>query len=254
MSSIAWKRIVSLIGLISALVLFAAVLGNRNNAWDFLPTGYYVTLGAFGLALLSVTLALALLLVAMRRSTFITVKGVLLSVLPALLVAAPISVVTMVAQELPSIHNISTDTEDPPAFTATIKAIRVATLGTNKLTYKHYEGYKHSPGPTKDLAQTQRDAYPDIKPITTRLPPDRAYGRALELVRSFNWMLISANPNTRVIEATDKSLWFGFKDDVVIRIRADDRGSRVDLRSASRIGRSDLGVNAKRIGKFINTW
>ena len=254
MSSIAWKRIVSLIGLISALLLLTAVLGNRIGSWGFLPTGYYIASGAFGLALLSVALALVLLLVALRQPTLITVRGVLLSVLPALLVATPISVAVSAMKKLPLIHNISTNTEDPPAFTAVIKTIRMGILGTNKITYKHYEGYKHSKGSAKDLAQTQQSAYPDIKPIITRSVPGRAYGRALELVRSFNWMLVSANPHTRVIEATDKSLWFGFKDDIVIRIRDNATGSRVDLRSVSRVGKGDLGANAKRIRKFIDAW
>jgi uncharacterized protein (DUF1499 family) len=56
------------------------------------------------------------------------------------------------------------------------------------------------------------------------------------------------------VEATDTTFWFGFKDDVVVRVRAAENGggSIVDVRSVSRVGQSDLGLNAKRIGSILD--
>jgi len=53
------------------------------------------------------------------------------------------------------------------------------------------------------------------------------------------------------IEATATTRWFGFKDDVIVRIRPEAAGSRVDVRSVSRVGRGDLGANAARVREFL---
>jgi uncharacterized protein (DUF1499 family) len=103
-----------------------------------------------------------------------------------------------------------------------------------------------------DLAaiELQKKGYPDIGPSRLALPPDQAFARAEATVRSLGWEVVATAPADGRIEATDTTLLFGFKDDVVIRVRPDGAGSRVDIRSVSRVGRSDFGVNAKRVRKF----
>jgi uncharacterized protein (DUF1499 family) len=54
-----------------------------------------------------------------------------------------------------------------------------------------------------------------------------------------------------LVEATATTFWFGFKDDVVVRVVANAAGSRIDIRSVSRVGQSDIGANAARIEKFL---
>ncbi|MCE2541052.1 MAG: DUF1499 domain-containing protein [Acidobacteria bacterium] len=137
----------------------------------------------------------------------------------------------------PPIHDVTTDTENPPAF--------VAAVALNTPGRTDYEG----PG----LAERQRAAYPDLGPAELSVAPADAFRRALAVVQRMGWELLATDPDSLRIEATDRSFWFGFEDDVVIRIAADgESGSRVDVRSLSRVGVGDLGVNARRVREFLD--
>lgn len=140
------------------------------------------------------------------------------------------------ARLVPSIHDITTDTEDPPRFTSILARRADAT------NPPEYAG--------REVAAQQKRAYPDLVPLVLPEPPDRAFDRALAAARSLGWDIVAAEPKEGRIEATDTTAWFGFKDDVVIRVRSDPAGSRVDVRSKSRVGRSDVGTNAQRIRRF----
>jgi uncharacterized protein (DUF1499 family) len=101
------------------------------------------------------------------------------------------------------------------------------------------------------VAAQQRKAYPDIIPLILPVPQDQAFERALAVSRRLGWQIIDADKNAGRIEAVDTTFWFRFKDDIVIRLRQQNSGSRVDIRSESRVGVSDLGKNAERIRKFL---
>ncbi len=147
--------------------------------------------------------------------------------------AAPwVSVLSAVGA--PAIHDITTDVLDPPQFVEA--ALHVAPGRTD------YGG--------EELAQQQREAYPDIAPIMVTESPDEAFSLALEVVRDMGWKLVASNAGQQRIEATDTTFWFGFVDDIVIRIRPDGVGSRIDVRSLSRVGVGDLGANASRIRRY----
>jgi hypothetical protein len=104
----------------------------------------------------------------------------------------------------------------------------------------------------EDVATEQRAGYPDLGPVFLAEPTAQAYQRAVALVRERGWDIVAADEPGRRIEATDTTFWFGFKDDVAIRVSAlPDGGSRVDVRSVSRVGRSDVGTNARRIRAFL---
>jgi uncharacterized protein (DUF1499 family) len=91
-----------------------------------------------------------------------------------------------------------------------------------------------------------------VQTLSTDLGPDPAFDRAVDVLEGMGLEVVSKDPDDGRIEATATTFWFGFKDDVVVRIRpAEDGGSVVDLRSVSRVGVSDLGVNARRIGEFL---
>jgi uncharacterized protein (DUF1499 family) len=138
---------------------------------------------------------------------------------------------------VPPIHDITTDTENPPAFVAALK-LRPADANTVK-----YEGAQ--------LAAKQRAAYPDIAPVKVSLAPADAFKHALDAANAMpGWTVVDADPATGRIEANETSRWFRFTDDVVIRVAADGAGSRIDVRSVSRVGRSDFGVNAGRIRAY----
>jgi uncharacterized protein (DUF1499 family) len=138
---------------------------------------------------------------------------------------------------VPPIHDITTDTENPPSFVAALK-LRPADANTVK-----YEGAQ--------LAAKQRAAYPDIAPVKVSLAPADAFKHALDAANAMpGWTVVDADPATGRIEANETSRWFRFTDDVVIRVAAEGAGSRIDVRSVSRVGRSDFGVNAGRIRAY----
>lgn len=139
-------------------------------------------------------------------------------------------------QSVPPIHDISTDLQDPPAF------VDIVPLRADAPNPPEYAG--------AETAEQQRTAYPDLEPIHVAAPPEEVFSVALEVVRRMGWTLVAEAPAQGRIEATDTTRYFGFKDDVVIRIRADNNGSIIDIRSKSRVGRSDVGTNAKRIRSF----
>jgi uncharacterized protein (DUF1499 family) len=138
---------------------------------------------------------------------------------------------------LPYIHDITTDTQNPPAF------VSILPLRKNADNPSEYGG--------AEIAAQQIKAYPDVKPLVVKLPADAAFEQALTAARSLGWKIIDASKNEGRIEAVDTTFWFGFKDDVIIRITPIEARSRIDVRSVSRVGRSDVGTNAKRIRAFF---
>jgi uncharacterized protein (DUF1499 family) len=140
---------------------------------------------------------------------------------------------------VPRIHDITTDTERPPEFAAVLPA-RVAENAATAV----YGG--------SELARQQRAAYPEIVPLKMPAAVGTAFQQALEVARAMpGWTIIAADAGAGRIEASQTSQWFRFTDDIVIRVSADGSGSRIDMRSLSRQGRSDFGVNAARIGAYM---
>ena len=87
--------------------------------------------------------------------------------------------------------------------------------------------------------------------MSLALAPDKAFPLALATANKMSWTIVEADPTTRRIEASEQSFWMGFTDDTVVRVAEVDSGSRIDVRSTSRHGRSDLGVNAARIRTYL---
>jgi uncharacterized protein (DUF1499 family) len=102
----------------------------------------------------------------------------------------------------------------------------------------------------KEQTELQREAYPDIQPLRLAVAPNLAFERAKGAIEEMGWQIVREDPSAGRIEAVATTLWFGFKDDVVIRVAADGTGSRVDIRSKSRVGTGDLGTNAQRIRAY----
>jgi uncharacterized protein (DUF1499 family) len=144
----------------------------------------------------------------------------------------------MTAQHVPGIHDITTDTSDPPTFEA-LRAARLA--APNGLDYG---------GPA--VAAQQHTAYPDVVPTILPVTTIDAFRRAVIVARSLGWEIAAADSTNGRIEATATTPWFGFRDDVVIRLRPEGNGTRVDMRSVSRLGGSDVGTNAARIRRFMS--
>lgn len=138
----------------------------------------------------------------------------------------------------PPIHDITTDTDDPPGFDV---IVGVRGDSSNPLEYR---------GP--ELAATQRAAYPDIQPLVVGMPAEEVLESARAVAEAVGWRVVSVNAEAGLLEATDTTFWFGFKDDVAVRLRpAEAGGTRVDVRSISRVGLGDLGANAARVRRFL---
>lgn len=221
---------VALAGL--AMLAFSG-LGVRAGLWDY----------RFGLTLLrySAYVGIASMVLAVVALLLTRPKGGAIFVL---LGALAIGLVTFAlpwsfsrtVRNVPPIHDISTDTETPPAFVA------VLPLRANASNSAEYAG--------DSIASLQRAAYPDVQPIMLSESPGAAFARALAAASDMGWEIVAADSTEGRIEATATTTWFGFKDDVVIRVRAEGSGSRVDVRSVSRVGRSDVGANAARIRAY----
>ena len=134
------------------------------------------------------------------------------------------------------IHDISTDTVTPPLF----EVLDDTRAGArNTLEYGGAE-----------LAEAQAAAYPDIAPLETDLPANDAYQRSLTVAQDMGWEIVASDTERLRFEATARTSVFYFADDVVVAVAEQEGGSRVDMRSVSRVGRSDQGVNAARIRDF----
>lgn len=168
-----------------------------------------------------------------RRAAWIGAAGLAV----ALVLIVPAWELEQTAKHAPRIHDITTDTADPPRFVALLPARQKAPNGAE------YAGEK--------IAREQRAAYPDIQPLIVNDPPQQAFDRALAAARKLGWEIVASVPTEGRIEATDATRWFHFKDDLVIRITPTTSGTRLDIRSASRLGRGDLGTNARRVRKFF---
>ena len=140
------------------------------------------------------------------------------------------------ARGVPAIHDITTDLENPPAFEAVVPLRAEAPNSLER---------------PPDLAQQQRQGYPDLAPVTLSMPAEQAFDRALAEAQDAGWEIVTADKSSGRIEATDTTRWFGFQDDIVVRLTPWGAGTRVDVRSVSRVGRGDVGTNARRIQRYL---
>ena len=141
------------------------------------------------------------------------------------------------AGSLPAIHDISTDTVNPPPFVAILP---LRAKAPNSAVYGGAE-----------IAAKQHVAYRDIQPLQSSQTPTALLDAARKASVAMGWQIVAEQADVGRLEATATTAWFGFKDDVVIRVRPEGTGSRLDIRSESRLGGSDIGANATRIREFM---
>jgi len=220
----------------ASLLLVMAAFGTRLGLWQF-RTGFAILgYGGWCGALAGVT-ALASIVTSIRHRRFL---GLVLSLtaltIGSIAFAVPLSW-KLAAGRLPRIHDISTDISNPPRFVAVIPL------------------RKDAPNPNEyggaEVATLQRQAYPDLKTIILEVPQQQAFALALDTAQGMGWTIVATAPLEGRIEATDTTRWFGFKDDIVIRITSAVNRSLVDIRSVSRVGISDVGTNARRIRAYL---
>ncbi|MGI8508807.1 MAG: DUF1499 domain-containing protein [Gemmatimonadaceae bacterium] len=219
---------------LALIALAMAGLGYRAEWWG-LSAAFRLFMIGGGLGAIAFFLSLASL-VTKRRSSARMVVSILALVVGAA-VAGTFARWLITARTVPPIHDITTDTDDPPQF---IAILPLRAHAKNSAIYG---------GPS--VAAKQRTGYPDVQPIVLNTSAVEAFNRALVVSHSMGWKIVAADSTTGRIEATATTRWFGFKDDIVVRVRPmGSAGSRVDVRSESRIGGSDVGTNAARIRMF----
>lgn len=232
-----WASALMVGGVIALVCLPLGALGTKLGLWQFtggfilLAVGAVLAAAVFFLGLIAVVFTSIRRMAAERASAAI---GFVLSVV----VLGVLGSQYMAGASVPAIHNITTDLANPPQF-ATLVAVREAE-GANPLEL------------SEEVAAQHRSAYPQLKPLISPSSATDMFGQALSVVEGMGMAVADANPTAGRIEATDETFWFGFKDDVVIRIRAQGSGSVVDVRSVSRVGQSDLGKNAQRISEILD--
>jgi uncharacterized protein (DUF1499 family) len=236
-----WLRLAPLVALLLAIAAAALLalgpLGWRVGWWHFrfaffslMPWAAYCGLAAMAIAVVALLFG--------RRS--IAGRQIAIGVI-AFLIGAAIAYVPWQYSEMRGMvpNDITTDLQNPPPYVVVL-ALRKAANAPNTGEYK---GAK--------TAEQQQRSYPDIAPAMLALPPAEAFVRALETARQMGWTIVETDPGAGRIEASDRTRWFGFTDDVVVRVAEADAGSRIDVRSSSRIGTGDFGTNAARVRRYI---
>jgi uncharacterized protein (DUF1499 family) len=230
-----WLALSALISAaLAVLVLLGSGLGARAGLWSSRSGFGALRWAAFAAILGAVLSIVTLALVRPGGAGAALLAGALL--VSAAVLFVPLRTMRL-ARGLPWIHDITTDTADPPAFVA-ILPLRAG--APNSAAYGGAE-----------VAAAQAAAYPEVKPLHLDAAPAAAFERALAAARDMGWTIVAADAAAGRIEATATTSWWGFKDDVVVRVRPEGGGSRVDVRSVSRVGKSDLGVNARRIREYL---
>ncbi len=236
-----WLRLAPLVALLLAIAAAALLalgpLGWRFGWWHFrfaffslMPWAAYCGLAAMAIAVLALLFG--------RRS--IAGRQIAIGVL-AFLIGAGIAYVPWQYSEMRGMvpNDITTDLQNPPPYVAVLALRRAA----NSANTGEYKGAK--------TAEQQQRSYPDIAPVALALPPADAFARALATARQLGWTIVETDPGAGRIEASDRTRWFGFTDDIVVRVAAAEGGSRIDVRSSSRIGTGDFGTNAARVRAYL---
>jgi hypothetical protein len=247
-----WARRIALFALAATLV---AVIIVRSGALDIVPA-LSTLAGALALACVAILLALGSGIIIWRDGIAGGRHAATALLIGFALIAYPLYL-GVKAYRLPAISDITTDPIDPPQFDA---IARLRPRDANPIAYAGLYA-----------AEQQNVAYPDIAPDDTTATPQEAYNAAMKIIAKRRWRVVDARPpqaaspravdarapqdssvRDGIIEAVARTPILGFRDDVVVRVRATTDGARIDVRSASRYGRNDLGTNAARVRSLID--
>jgi uncharacterized protein (DUF1499 family) len=235
------------LAVLSVVLLALAPIGWRAGLWHFRTAFWYlmepaafIGAGAFVISLVALFWWGSASAGGRAMTVLGIIGGAILVYYPVQFYAKIFPLPILNTTPLPRIHDITTDATNPPQFAATLKA-REAEKGNATA----YGG--------ADLAKQQLAGYPDIAPLKTSLAPAEAFKRALEAAQGMSgWTIVKSDAQAGTIEGSQRTLFMGFTDDFVIRVTADGGGSRIDMRSESRQGISDFGVNANRIRSYLS--
>ncbi|MGE6475869.1 DUF1499 domain-containing protein [Psychrobacter sp. NPDC078631] len=227
------KMIVSLMSLIAFLLV---ALAGPLYKFGVVELGTAFTGFKFGLFAGIAALVLLSIQLLFKRNTASLGSALASAVLAVAAIAVPLGMMNT-AKNVPPIHDISTDLVNPPEFVA------IAPLRADASNPVEYAG--------AEVAEQQRTAYPDLQTLAYAQSKPELVKASNQAIENLGWELVNTDADKGIIEATETTAWFGFKDDVLIRVTDNDSERLVDIRSKSRVGQSDLGKNAARIHSFI---
>lgn len=227
------KIIVSLLSIIAFLLV---ALAGPLYKLGVVELGTAFSGFKYGVIVAALAIVLFIIQIIFKRKSLTIGSAVIAIVLSALAIMAPLSMMSK-AKNVPPIHDISTDTLNPPEFVA------IAPLRADAPNSVEYAG--------EQTAAQQRSAYPELKTLSYSQSKADLIVATEQTVNNLGWELVNTDNNRGIVEATDETMWFGFKDDVVIRVVDNGNERLLDVRSKSRVGTSDLGKNAARIHGFI---
>lgn len=217
---------------LAVLLLAGSGPGVRLGLWS-----YGLGLRLFAAALIAGALAALIAAVALAVPRWrLRPKTLVAALVLGLACAVPPFLAIRDARSLPQIHDITTDVDNPPPF-AKVLPLRA--------------GAVNPPGYEPHVGEIQRIHYPEVQPLRLAAPPRETFAHALAVAEAMGWEIVARDEGAGRIEAVATTRWFGFKDDVVVRITPAGTGSRVDVRSKSRVGSSDVGANARRIQDYL---
>ncbi|MBJ2138630.1 DUF1499 domain-containing protein [Paraglaciecola chathamensis] len=228
----------TLVSLISFLAILLVALPGPLYKFGILELGTAFAALRFGVYAGIAALVLILIQIIFMRKNISWAGVAVCAVLALVAVGLPMSMMSK-AKSVPPIHDISTDLTNPPKFVA------IVALRADAPNPVEYAG--------EETAKQQREAYPELTTQKYSQSTDQLFDATESAVNSLGWELVNADKSLGIIEATETTAWFGFKDDVVVRIRTTGEESFLDVRSKSRVGKSDLGKNAERIHTLIDT-
>ena len=227
----------TLVSLISFLAILLVALPGPLYKFGILELGTAFAALRFGVYAGIAALVLILIQIIFMRKNISWAGVAVCAVLALVAVGLPMSMMSK-AKSVPPIHDISTDLTNPPKFVA------IVALRADAPNPVEYAG--------EETAKQQREAYPELTTQKYSQSTDQLFDATESAVNSLGWELVNADKSLGIIEATETTAWFGFKDDVVVRIRTTGDESFLDVRSKSRVGKSDLGKNAERIHTLID--
>tara|TARA_R110002073_G_scaffold37559_20_gene108270 strand:- start:351 stop:1121 length:771 start_codon:yes stop_codon:yes gene_type:complete len=236
-----WAKFFVFSAVLSLVILISGPFGYKYGVTDLAPSLISVLVALVGAVLILIAGTVMTILAARKglgKERNMILVAMALSVIPLIFVMPQM----IKARSVPPIHDISTDTVNPPEFVA-IATIRKD--APNDLIYAHE-------GSAEKLATLQRTAYPQVVTLSLEASVAEAVSQSAQVLTAQGLEIVNADPVAGIVEATATTFWFGFKDDVVVRVTPAGASSKVDVRSVSRVGQSDIGANAARIQKFLS--
>lgn len=252
-------RIALVLSLLLPVWFMVAALGVKFGFWPWrLGLGVLIIQWGPRLLIAALVIALAALVATLAKSPRTGWRAALVALIIPAVGFGYLGYVRGQSADIPPIHDVTTNVEDPPVYSEAMIAVRtaeeanpVADFSAPLTSLPAYQGPRFAPLAGKSLGQVGAEAYPELATLVTPTAPAGAFAAAEAEARAQGWTIVSADGATGLIEATAETFWFGFKDDVVIRVRPAETGAAIDMRSTSRVGLSDLGANAARIEGYM---